>query len=277
MTPRNNSLWPVERDGATPKPIQFSLATLLGCVIFCVLQLALFSGIIRNIWKHDLSTQIAALLWVALSSLAACAVVIWNAGRESLRIRALTFVLAFIGLLFVNLSTSGVLMQVMYHSPNSGRAETAAVACCKAFSTAEDIYKRQNYSHDLVPHYAQTLQDLYESKPGAGDLALIDRSFFAAERSQKSPTPKFGYFFKVLRKQGSNARGGAFNYIENGKMTKGYALIAFPAANPSANRRSYITSHDGIVYETDLGANTASIVESMTEFNPDPKKWEISE
>src|ERR1700710_1510378 len=93
--------------------------------------------------------------------------------------------------------------------------ETAAVAACKAFATAEDIYRRTDYNKDGVLEYAQRLKgkdSLYETAPDAGDLALIDRSFANAEAGPGA-TPKAGYYFKVLKAQGAHVNGGARSYL----------------------------------------------------------------
>ena len=157
--------------------------------------------------------------------------------------------------------------------------ETAAVAACKAFCTAQDIYRRTDYNKDGVLEYAQALKgkdSLYENAPGQGDLALIDRSFANAEANTENAMPKAGYYFKVLKGQGPHAQGGARNYMANGHMTQGYAFVAYPAQYDGTGRNTFLVSHAGTIYQKDLGAQTQAIVEKMTEYDPD-ETWVIEE
>ncbi len=150
--------------------------------------------------------------------------------------------------------------------------EVAAQASCKSYCTAQDAYRRTDYNKDGVLEYAQALSgnnSLYETKTGLGDIAMIDRSFAHAEGSIGKATPKAGYCFKILTRQGANAPGGAKSFIENGHMTLGYALVAYPAQYGESGRKTYIVSHAGLVYEKDMGAETPSIIEKMSEYNPD--------
>ncbi|MCY3024673.1 MAG: von Willebrand factor type A domain-containing protein, partial [Planctomycetota bacterium] len=159
---------------------------------------------------------------------------------------------------------------------------TAAAASCKAFAEAEEIYHRTDYNADGVLEYAQSLKgknSLLEKTPGAGDMALVDRSFAAAEGPPSArPTPKAGYCFKVLTGQGPHAPGGARSYLDSaGHMTLGYALVAYPAKYDGTGRDCYIINNNGTTYQADLGPKTHAIVERMTAFDPDPRIWTIEE
>ncbi len=147
--------------------------------------------------------------------------------------------------------------------------ETAAAACCKAYAEAQEIYHRTDYNKDGVLEYAQTMRDLLETKPGTGDLALIDRTMANAEMPSDKATPKAGYLFKVLKAQGAHATGGQRNYVVNGHMTLGYAFVAYPAAYDSTGRDTFIINNNGTIFQKDLGADTARLVDAMTEFDPD--------
>lgn len=138
--------------------------------------------------------------------------------------------------------------------------ETAAVAACKAFATAEDIYRRTDYNSDGVLEYAQALSganSLYENTAGAGDLALIDRSFANAEGAPLSTaTPKSGYVFNVLTSQGANASGGARSFIDgSGRMTLGYAMGATSNQYDGVGRNTFCISNAGTIYENDQGSS----------------------
>ncbi len=82
-------------------------------------------------------------------------------------------------------------------------------------------------------------------------------------------TPFRGYFFRVLSKQGPDAPGGAKDYMVDGKMTGGFAFVAYPAEYQSTGVMTFIVNQDGTVYEKDLGANTSEIARDLKEFNPD--------
>lgn len=150
--------------------------------------------------------------------------------------------------------------------------EMAASAACKAYCSAQENYRRTDYNHDRILEYAQTLSgtnSLLETKAGSGDVALIDRAFAHAEGGLGVAVPKMGYYFKVLTRQGANAPGGAKDYIQNGHMTLGYALVAYPSQYGETGRNTFIVCQDGLIYEKDLGAATQAIAEKMSEYNPD--------
>ncbi len=82
------------------------------------------------------------------------------------------------------------------------------------------------------------------------------------------PTPYRGYYFHVITRQGKNAPGGAKDYIANGKMTEGFAFLAYPAEYRSSGVMTFIVGQDGVVYQKDLGKNTEAVAKSMKEYNP---------
>ena len=139
--------------------------------------------------------------------------------------------------------------------------ETAAVKYCKAFASAEKCFHYEDYGQGI--QYAQHL------KGDLCDLGLITNRMAQAEGNpSQHPTPATGYCFKVLTGQGSNAVGGRRSYLVRGKMTLGYALVAYPAVYDSTGRDSFMVNNDGTVYCCDLGIDTHKIVEAMTEFDP---------
>lgn len=89
-------------------------------------------------------------------------------------------------------------------------------------------------------------------------------------------TPYRGYFFHVLTVQGKNAPGGAKNYVVNGKMTEGFAFVAYPAEYRSSGVMTFIVGSDGLVYQKDLGTRTAKEAISMKSFNLD-STWQRAE
>ena len=157
--------------------------------------------------------------------------------------------------------------------------EAAAVAACKAYAEAQEIYRRTDWNQDGVLEYAQSLGgdfSLYEKTAGKGDVKLVDQDFVNAECRGEVPgsarAPKFGYVLKILKAQGPKAPGGQRSYLEENRMAKGYALVACPFVYNGTGRNTFLINHNGTVYECDLGPETHKIVNQMTEFNPDPKQ-----
>ena len=174
--------------------------------------------------------------------------------------------------------------------------ETAAIAACKAFSEAQEIYHRTDYNKDGILEYAQFLHgsfSLLENTSGSGDLNLIDSSFGFAEGNvalgwkggggaTPVPVPKAGYIFAVLYEYNSSAMG-ARSYLSNGAffnpgflpagvhMTLGYAFSAIPASYEGTGRNSFITSNIGVIFENDRGS--ASSPNHISMFDPTPGVW----
>ncbi|MEN6318490.1 MAG: DUF2950 family protein, partial [Syntrophaceae bacterium] len=89
----------------------------------------------------------------------------------------------------------------------------------------------------------------------------------------KEHTALYGYYYKILKAQGKDADGGAFDYVANGKMVFGFAAVAYPAQYGSTGIMTFIVNHNGIVYQKNLGKNSARIAASMKLFNPD-SSWQ---
>jgi Protein of unknown function (DUF2950) len=88
--------------------------------------------------------------------------------------------------------------------------------------------------------------------------------------------PFRGYYFRILDRQGKKASGGAMNYVVDGKMSKGFAFVAYPAVYRDSGVMTFVVSQDGVVYERDLGKGTAEKAKSMKAFDPDTM-WVRSE
>jgi len=101
-----------------------------------------------------------------------------------------------------------------------------------------------------------------------------------AEANAKSrgepPTPYRGYYYHILTRQGKNGPGGAKSYVVNGKMTAGFAFVAYPAEYRSSGVMTFIVSEDGVVYQKDLGRKTEVLAKAMKEYNPD-STWQKAE
>jgi hypothetical protein len=88
--------------------------------------------------------------------------------------------------------------------------------------------------------------------------------------------PFNGYLFRILTRQGSHAAGGAKNYIANGKMTAGFAFVAYPAEYGSSGVMTFIVNKSGTIYEKDLGPETTKLAQAMTTYDPD-STWHQAE
>ena len=86
---------------------------------------------------------------------------------------------------------------------------------------------------------------------------------------QGQQAPFHGYYFRILTKQGAAAKGGARDYVVNGQLTRGFALVAYPAEYRNSGVMTFIVNQDGVVYEKDLGPDTAKLAAEMSEYNPD--------
>lgn len=172
-----------------------------------------------------------------------------------------------------------------------GRNEFAAVGISQAYAIAQyEYFDGDDRDDDQVSEYAQRLlsspgkQDgLYwetvaDDKPSPlGPLVAYARKEGYAGKHQATTQniePFHGYYFKILTRQGASAPGGAYNYIINGNMIAGFALVAYPAKWGSSGVMTIVVN-EGRVYEKDLGSRTAQIAAAMTDYNPDPS-WKLA-
>jgi hypothetical protein len=88
--------------------------------------------------------------------------------------------------------------------------------------------------------------------------------------------PFHGYYYRMLTKQGSSAKGGARDYLVNGKLARGFAFVAYPSDYRNSGVMTFIVNQDGIVREKDLGPDTAKMAGAMTEYNPD-SSWKSAD
>jgi Protein of unknown function (DUF2950) len=87
--------------------------------------------------------------------------------------------------------------------------------------------------------------------------------------------PYNGYYFKILTRQGKNAPGGPYNYVINGNMIAGFALVAWPAEYGKTGIMTFIVNQQGVIYQKDLGEKTAKVASSMKRYDPD-STWQLS-
>jgi hypothetical protein len=161
-----------------------------------------------------------------------------------------------------------------------GKDELTAIAACDAIADAQHQYFRQTRDGDTVKQYAQKFvsdegkqNGLYWSVPeGQAPSPLEDARDFAKAAGYTNagdkPQPFNGYYFQILTKQGEKAPGGSKDYVVNGKMTGGFAILAYPAEYRNSGIMTFVAGTDGIVYQKDLGEKTAEIASTMAEYNP---------
>ena len=102
------------------------------------------------------------------------------------------------------------------------------------------------------------------------------KGYFSKKTSSDSgPEPFHGYYFKILTRQGKHAQGGKYNYVINGNMIGGFAMVAWPAEYGDSGVMTFIVNQQGRVYQKDLGPNSAKAAKKMTEYDPDPT-WKLS-
>jgi Protein of unknown function (DUF2950) len=162
-----------------------------------------------------------------------------------------------------------------------GRNELDAIEICRGFVEAQDEYAEKKHGDSHVNEYAQKIistpgkQDglAWQNPDGTWDGPIGENVARAIERGYSSRTePYHGYFFRVLKGQGPDAPLGQMDYVVNGAMIGGFALIAVPAEYRVTGVMTFIVSNDGVVYQKDLGPNTLEVARKIDRFNPD-KSW----
>ena len=165
-----------------------------------------------------------------------------------------------------------------------GENELDAIQSVLAYVDAQDEYAAKDRTGAGINTYAQRIISQPEKKDGLywptsqgedpsplGEL--IAEATKQGYRVGGGRTPFHGYYFKILTRQGPAAPGGEADYVVNGKMIGGFALVAYPAEYRNSGVMTFIVNHAGTVFQKDLGPNTVQLAERMTSFNPD-KSWQ---
>lgn len=162
-----------------------------------------------------------------------------------------------------------------------GANELDAIAICHGYVEAQHEYALQPHEGYEVNQYAQRIistagkQDglAWQDADGTWDGPIGEKIARAIEQGYTSSAePYHGYFFKILKGQGPAAPLGKMDFLVKGVMIGGFALVAAPAEYGVTGARTFIVSHDGVVYEKDLGSKTLDEFKEMQLFNPD-KSW----
>jgi hypothetical protein len=159
-----------------------------------------------------------------------------------------------------------------------GADELDAIDVCRGFVEAQNDYGGQKHGSDNRPVYAQKIisspgehDGLYWPSSSESDRSPIGEIIAKAiaQGYTNKHDPYRGYYFKVLTAQGPHGSGGEMSYIENGRMTKGFALIAWPSNYGSTGIMTFVVDKSGIVYQKDLGGKTAEIAGDYSAYDPD--------
>jgi Protein of unknown function (DUF2950) len=170
-----------------------------------------------------------------------------------------------------------------------GENELTAMRVLRELVDAEKEYYTRARGDNAVKQYAQRFvsdegryNGLYwrgagnEPESPIGPLLAYAGSDDSTKRRSTGPIPFHGYYYRLLTRQGTHAPGGALNYVVNGKMTRGFAFVAYPAEYRSSGVMTFIVNQDGPVYGKDLGPQTAAIVQRLSVYDPDPT-WQRAE
>jgi hypothetical protein len=161
-----------------------------------------------------------------------------------------------------------------------GRNELAVIDICGAMADAQAEYFSQTHDDGGPKQYAlKFISDsgkqnglYWESPEGQPKSPLGPLAAFATDEGYsvkpESRTPFYGYNFRMLKRQGSHAQGGAKDYIVDGKMAGGFAFVAYPAEYGNSGVMTFIINQDGVLLQKDLGKTTAETAAAMTEFDP---------
>ncbi|HEY0458786.1 MAG TPA: DUF2950 domain-containing protein [Pyrinomonadaceae bacterium] len=159
-----------------------------------------------------------------------------------------------------------------------GRNELDAIDVCRGYVEAQHEYALTKHDGALVNQFAQRIisspgkQDglAWQNADGKWGGTVGERAAKEIEKSYTGkPAPFHGYYFKILTKQAPIGHVGAIDYVQNGVMIGGFALLAYPAVYRSTGVKTFMVSHDGVVYEKDLGPDTATLAAAIDTFSPD--------
>jgi hypothetical protein len=164
-----------------------------------------------------------------------------------------------------------------------GRNEIKAIDVCRVYVEAQREYATHEHAGVAGRVYAQKLR----SEPGKEDglywddptgkhpsplgpfLAEAEAEGYTKQEPGAPPRPFHGYVYRILTAQGAHAPGGARSYLNDGKMTGGFALLAYPSEHGSSGVMTFVVGAQGVVYQKNLGDKTAEVAKGMTSYDPD--------
>lgn len=169
-------------------------------------------------------------------------------------------------------------MEILYRRVGSN--ELNAIQICRGYVEAQHEYALikktagvNQYAQRIISTPGQQDGLAWQNPDGSWDGPIGEKVAQAIAKGYSSRTEPFhGYFFKVLKGQGPAAPLGELDFVVKGVMIGGFALIAFPAQYRVSGVQTFMVSHDGVVYQKDLGPKTVDIAGAIDRFNPD-KTW----
>lgn len=164
-----------------------------------------------------------------------------------------------------------------------GRNELHVIDTMQAYVEAQREYAKTDWDGDGVYPYAQKIMSTpgkkdglyWESRDGEPAspfgpfIAKATAEGYGKKKGSGNPAPFHGYYFRVLKAQGKNAVGGAYDYVVKGNMILGYGLLAYPAKYGSSGIMTFIVNQEGVVYQKDLGKDTAKLAKAIKAYDPD--------
>src|SRR5215469_14531688 len=161
-----------------------------------------------------------------------------------------------------------------------GANELDAIEICDGYVEAQHEYALQKRDGYEVNQYAQRIvstagkQDglAWQNADGSWAGPIGEKIARAIEQGYSAGEPYHGYFFKILKGEGPSAPLGEMDFVVKGVMIGGFALVAAPAEYGVTGVKTFMVSHDGVVYEKDLGKDTLTAFKKMELFNPD-QSW----
>lgn len=165
-----------------------------------------------------------------------------------------------------------------------GENEIETVATLRALADAQEEYMAFDRDDDGVLEYAKNListpgttDGLYwpDDQDGAGESPAGELADQSQADEVKNDEGYFGYRYRILTGQGDNIVGGKQDYLVNGNLTGGYALVAWPVTYAETGVSTFVMNKDGVVYEKDLGPDTVTAIKALLAFDPDDS-WELA-
>ena len=172
-----------------------------------------------------------------------------------------------------------------------GRNEIDVSELMGAYVDIQAEYRLEDHDDDGVMEFASSIistpgnrDGLYwdagedeEPSPIGTYMAAATAKGYRTKTEEYEPEPYLGYYFKLLTKQGASAPGGELDYVVNGNMVAGHALLAYPAEYEETGVISFLIGESGVLYEADLGADTAKVAAGIDSFDPDDRWYVLEE
>jgi hypothetical protein len=164
-----------------------------------------------------------------------------------------------------------------------GANELRTIEVLRAYVSAQREYAGKDWDGDGVFPYAQKIASSAGKKDGlywkAGDgeepsplgplAAEAAREGYSKKAGTGNPVPYHGYYFRILKAQGKHAPGGAYDYVVNGNMILGFAMVAYPAQHGVSGVMTFVVNQEGVVYQKNFGKDTAKTAAAMKRYDPD--------